>query len=289
MRQIIGDRLSLVGDESGIEEIRQVSGGDINQAFYVQTKEQEYFIKGNKNVPSHFFRVEAKGLAYIRDTHTVKVPKVFYYDEPASGEDGVLIMDWITGTKTSQTTKQLGEELAHMHQNKHSDHGFEENTFVGTLGQPNGFYKSWPDYYRQRRLEPQIKCALDRGLMPPERRKKTDKLLDRLGNGNLLPDPSPSLLHGDLWGGNWIAGPAGDPYLIDPSVLFGDPCFDMALTELFGGFPADFYQAYKSVLPFPDYYEEIKPLYQLFYLFVHLNMFGETYGSSVDRVLGKFT
>ncbi|WP_053218033.1 fructosamine kinase family protein [Virgibacillus senegalensis] len=287
MEQQIRKKLELIGDSSNVQALRQVSGGDINKTYYVRTEEREYFIKGNQNVPPHFFRVEAKGLLYIKETKTVPVPDVLDYDEPENGEVGLLVMDWISGSPSQTTTEQLGRKVAAMHGHQNTQHGFEDETFIGALPQPNGLFDSWLTYYREHRLQPQFHTAVTNGRMPETRRKQMAALLDRLDDW--IPSTIPaSLLHGDLWGGNWLPGPEGEPFLIDPSVLYGDRLFELAFTEVFGGFPDDFYNAYEELSPLPDYYPEVKPLYQLYYLLVHLNMFGEAYGHSVDRILSKY-
>ncbi|WP_337189837.1 fructosamine kinase family protein [Sediminibacillus terrae] len=287
MEQLIREKLTAIGDFSSVNTIRQVGGGDINQAYYVRTQEREYFIKGNNNIPPHFFRVEAKGLRSIAETRTVAVPEVLDYDEPENGKTGLLVIDWIEGIPASTTTEQLGRKVAEMHQHQNSQHGFCEDTFIGTLPQPNGLFDSWLTYYREQRLESQLHTAVSQGNMPEKRRKRMAVLLDRLDDWIPASVP-PSLLHGDLWGGNWLPGPDGEPFLVDPSVLYGDRLFELAFTEVFGGFPDDFYKAYREAYPIPDYYSDVKPLYQLYYLLVHLNMFGEVYGPSVDRVLSEY-
>ncbi len=287
MEQLIREKLTAIGDFSSVNTIRQVGGGDINQAYYVRTQEREYFIKWNNNIPPHFFRVEAKGLRSIAETRTVAVPEVLDYDEPENGKTGLLVIDWIEGIPASTTTEQLGRKVAEMHQHQNSQHGFCEDTFIGTLPQPNGLFDSWLTYYREQRLEPQLHTAVSQGNMPEKRRKRMAVLLDRLDDWIPASVP-PSLLHGDLWGGNWLPGPDGEPFLVDPSVLYGDRLFELAFTEVFGGFPDDFYKAYREAYPIPDYYSDVKPLYQLYYLLVHLNMFGEVYGPSVDRVLSEY-
>ncbi|WP_173918506.1 fructosamine kinase family protein [Halobacillus sp. Marseille-Q1614] len=288
MKKDIERVVQALGDSSAVKNVHQVSGGDINQAFYVKTEEQEYFIKGNQNVPSHFFKAEAEGLKLIKETRTAAVPEVYYYDEPKQGEAAMLAMKWVEGEDRPHTAEVLGRKLAEMHNHKADRYGFGLPTFVGTMDQPNEWRNTWLEYYRDCRLKEQLEIGLDKGNLPLSRQKNLEWLIEHLDVW-IPASPSPSLLHGDLWGGNFIAGPKGEPYLIDPSVLYGDPCFELAFTELFGGFSQDFYTAYKEVSPLPSDYEDIRPLYQLFYLLVHLNMFGESYGPSVDQILKRFT
>lgn len=287
MKKLIQQGLEQMGDTSNIKEMLHISGGDINKAFYVQTTNQEYFIKANRNVPSHFFRVEAKGLQQIKESNTIKVPSVFHYDEPKENEDALLIMEWIDGEKKKDTEERLGSNLAAMHKTYAEAHGFGEDTFIGSLPQPNGWYDQWVDYYHDARLVAQFNTAAERDRLPIDRKQRMKKLMDRLPKW-INHDVKPSLLHGDLWGGNWMCGPGGEPYLIDPSIFYGDHAFELAFTELFGGYSETFYRTYQEHYPLPDHYEDIKPLYQLYYLLAHLNLFGETYGSSVDRILKRY-
>ncbi|WP_082232594.1 fructosamine kinase family protein [Halobacillus massiliensis] len=288
MRQDIERVLKYLGDSSPVKDIHQISGGDINQAFYVATAEREYFIKGNRNVPSHFFKAEAEGLRLIEETKTIAVPDVYYYDEPKQGETALLVLEWIDGTPEAHTGEVLGRKLAQMHTHQAENYGFGHPTFVGKLDQPNVWKNTWLEYYRDCRLKEQLTIGVKKDTLPLSRQRNLEWLLENLDR--FIPEtPSSSLLHGDLWGGNYITGSHGEPYLIDPSVLYGDPCFELAFTELFGGFPDDFYKSYQEVTPLPSEYKELRPLYQLFYLLVHLNLFGETYGSPVDKILKRFT
>ncbi|TGB02655.1 fructosamine kinase family protein [Halobacillus salinus] len=287
MRDKIQEALHTIGDRTNIQDWKAVGGGDINRSFYVKTDQQEYFIKGNENVPSHFFKAEAEGLKQIEQTDSIAVPHVYHYDEPQKKEQAVIVMDWVPlGSK--DVSEELGHQLALMHQHTKDGYGFHAPTFVGELDQPNSKKDSWLVYYRDYRLKAQLEYGKQNGLITGDRESRLQMLLDQLHNW-IPENPGASLLHGDLWGGNWMAGADGKPYLIDPSVLYGDRAFELAFTELFGGFSSRFYEAYQEVSPLPDEYEQQKPLYQLFYLLVHLNMFGESYGPSVDRILKAYT
>ncbi|MFG6113991.1 fructosamine kinase family protein [Halobacillus sp. MO56] len=287
MNKTVQNALHNLGDHSAIGAIDQVAGGDINEAFHVTTRENSYFIKINKDIPANFFEVEAKGLELIRKTNTIRVPYVYYFDLPENGAAGAMVMEWISGSPKSDTAEWLGRKLAKMHQVENERYGFEGDTFIGTLAQPNGLFEDWLSYYQKQRLLPQFELAARQGLMNHQRRKKLEQLITQLEKW-IPKRPGASLLHGDLWGGNWMAGPDGEPCLIDPSVVYGDRSFELAFTELFGGFPKQFYGAYNEMHPLPLYYHDTKEIYQLFYLLVHLNLFGESYGGSVDRILAAY-
>ncbi|MFD1065305.1 fructosamine kinase family protein [Oceanobacillus locisalsi] len=286
---MIEEKLKQIGDNTSIQTKTPVSGGDINRAYYVKTEKQAYFIKANQQAENGFFQVEVNGLERIRSTQTIAVPEVYHFDQSSEDQEMMLIMEWVQGEKTATTDRQLGEQLAAMHADGgFNQYGLDQSTYVGKLHQPNGWYNSWVDYFRECRLQRQFDLAMQFNRMNQNRRMKLQDLMDNLDK--YLPrQPQVSLLHGDLWGGNWIAGQAGKPYLIDPSVLYGDHLFELAFTEVFGGFSNTFYSQYQNVFPLEDYYEEVKPVYQLFYLLVHLNMFGEAYGGSVDRILKRYT
>ncbi|WLR52779.1 fructosamine kinase family protein [Bacillus tianshenii] len=273
-----------LGDKSEIEVIHPVSGGDINESFYVRTKEQEYFVKLNKEVEKEFFTVEARGLQLIADTNTINVPNVYGVVKTNSP---MLWLEWINGAPNKSTDVKLGERLAKMHLQTKSHFGYDDFTYIGKLRQENGWYNNWCTYYREQRLATQVRLGVEQGLIRGQRHEQLHKLLDRLEKW--IPEcPKGSLLHGDLWSGNWLAGAKGEPYLIDPSVLYGDHEFELAFTELFGGYSREFYESYQRVFPLSKEYKERKELYQLYYLLVHLNMFGESYGPSIDRILKKY-
>lgn len=174
-----------------------------------------------------------------------------------------------------------------MHRSEGKHFGLEEDQYIGTLPQKNGLYSDWVSFYLERRLMPQFNLADKKGQLNSSRRRKLMKLFD--GLHKWLPTKcKPVLLHGDLWGGNWISSRSGQPYLIDPAAFYGHHEFELAFTELFGGFSRAFYQTYQDIIPLTSEYEDRKELYQLYYLLVHLNLFGEAYGQAVDRILRKY-
>lgn len=285
MKDIIQRGLKQIQEED-IQEIYAVTGGDINEAYYVRAKHQEYFVKLNKEMDVSFFEFEAEGLSIIRHTETIDVPAVYGVLEDKETQT-MLCMEWIEGKKENNTDEILGERLAALHLSDGSGYGWEGKSYIGKLMHDNHLHNSWLIYYRDARLLEQIKIGQSQGSISGERNKKLMILLERLDKW--IPDnPKPSILHGDLWGGNWMTGEYGIPYLIDPSILYGDHEFEMAFTELFGGFSQRFYDAYHSVFPLSPEYETRKELYQLYYLLAHLNMFGESYGVAVDRIVKKY-
>ncbi len=287
MKVVISEALNLLGDPSGVTEIRPVSGGCINQAFYVQTGSGKYFVKANDNARRDFFQREADGLRLLKEAKAIRVPKVYgeyYFDDTKTS---VLVLEWVEGQKTGATDEQLGRGLAMLHQTYGRAFGLEQDNYIGSLPQKNGWHDNWLSFYRDQRLGVQMELGKQRGYMNSSRLRKMEKLLERLPEW-ISEDVKPSLIHGDLWSGNWIAGPAGEPYLIDPAVSYAHFEQELAFTELFGGFSERFYRAYEEINPVSEGFRDRKELYQLYYLLVHLNVFGESYGSSVDRVLGYY-
>jgi len=277
--------LLQAGDDSNIKTTKHAAGGSINESCFVETDNRKYFIKFHPEAPDRFFELEARGLELIRETNSIAVPEVFTYTDESNS--AYLVMEWIDGAPSADTDRILGDRIAAMHQTFGEKHGFDDDTFIGSLPQTNGLFSSWLEYYRDQRLAAQLRMGIDKGRMTGKRRGRMETLLEDLGKW-IPDDAAPSYLHGDLWGGNWLAGPGGEPYVIDPSFLYGDRHFELAFTEVFGGYSSDFYRAYQEQFPLSPDYEDIKPLYQLYYLLVHLNMFGEAYGRSVDTILKRY-
>lgn len=277
--------LKQIGDSSNINEIRRVFGGDINLSFFVKTSEEFYFIKLQPGQGKDFFYPEVLGLKTLQAAKAVYVPNIFGYGE--INDTSYLVMEWIDGIKQSHTEILLGESLAKLHQTFGDAHGFHEDNWIGKLPQRNQFHPSWLEFFRNERLDVQFSLASQLGRLPQGLEKDAIKLLDRLDKW-IPENVPPSLLHGDLWSGNWIPGPKGIPYFIDPAVYYGHREVDIAFSELFGGFSNQFYEAYHSGFPIEPEYKERKPLYQLYYLLVHLNLFGRSYLHSVEQEVKKY-
>ncbi|SES32715.1 fructosamine kinase family protein [Salisediminibacterium halotolerans] len=285
--RIIEEALAQIGIDEEFETYERLGGGDINEAYRLNTSEGSYFLKLKKKAPEAFFEAEKQGLDALINQAGVHAPKPLgLYRSDSSGYAG-LLLEWIETDKTPARQADLGYETAKLHRTGAGYYGYTSDTYIGELPQPNGAFSSWLEYYRDRRIGKQAELAKNRGLLPVKRAERLTKLREQLERW-IPAEPHASLLHGDLWGGNWLAGPGGQPYFIDPSVLYGDRELDIAFSKLFGGFSAEFYSAYQADFPLAYNWKEREPLYQLFYLLVHLNMFGEVYGKSVDRILKHY-
>jgi fructosamine-3-kinase len=269
-----------------ITGLTPLSGGSISRAWKAETTAGALLVKTGAPSDLPMFEKEAEGLNEIAATRTIPVPQV--YGCGMVETISYIVMTFVQGDEASDTAERLGRGVAAMHAVTGDRFGFRHDNFIGRLPQPNGWCADWTTFLRDRRLGFQLEMAIRRGHMPVGRRKRMERLLANLERW-IPKGVAPSLLHGDLWGGNWVVGPGGQPHLIDPAVFYGDAEMELAFTELFGGFPARFYDAYREVRPF-DYnaYAERRLLYQLYYLLVHLNLFGESYGAAVDRVLARY-
>jgi fructosamine-3-kinase len=221
----------------------------------------------------------------------LRVPEVYAQAEATSDCPAFLLMEWIesrTGTDRNKAGAALGYRLALLHRQTSGEYGLDYDNYCGASVQLNGWYASWLDFFRERRLGAQTQMAQAAGLLPPERGRKLARLLDVLDTWiDDRPEP-PSLLHGDLWSGNWLIDGDGEPVLIDPAVYYGHREAELAMCRLFGGFPPDFFAAYDAVCaPLPGRDERL-PLYQLYHLLNHLNLYGESYGRQVDQILLRY-
>ena len=256
-----------------------ISGGDINEAFQIKTTDGDYFLKQHRRPPtSDFLEIEAKGLAILQKTKTIKIPTVF----SAGNFDGTayLLMEYLPSEIPKKIGwENLGKQLANLHKTTQENFGLDHANFIGSLPQHNHYQKTWSEFYITERLEPQIKMAMDQQLLEATDLTLFEKLFLQIES--ICPKESPALIHGDLWSGNFLITKNQTPVLIDPAVSYAHREIDLAMSHLFGGFDPIFYEAYNATYPWEAGLESRIPLYQLYYLLVHLNLFGTGY---LDRV-----
>ena len=271
---------------------RPVYGGDINDAARMDLSDgSRVFIKKNSMSNRSFFLTEQTGLTALRQTGTLSVPQVYGAGTDPSGFS-FLLMEYIQpGEKKPDFWEQFGRGLAEMHRASAADwvpggrFGFCEDNFIGAGGQKNTPHEHWISFYRDCRLSVQFERAAS--CFSPGDRAAMQRLLDHLEEYLTEPE-QPSLLHGDLWGGNFLTGPDGSAWLIDPAAYVGNREADLAMTELFGGFAGAFYGAYREAWPLAPGYGERRDLYHLYHLLNHLNLFGRSYFSSVLRIVRTY-
>lgn len=274
-------------DDPSRLKFERVSGGQINDVYRIQLPGgASVLLKWHPDPPRGFFQAEAVGLAAIASAKSLRVPAAI-----ATSEHG-LLLEWLEhGPQVSHRAggagEALGRGLAGVHRLSADAFGFPQDNYIGVLSQRNDWSSRWTDFYRERRLMPQLAIAARRGRLTAKRRRLAERLLERLPDWIDDSAVRPSLLHGDLWGGNWLTTPTG-PAVIDPAVSYGDREMDLAMASLFGGFPQSFFEAYQEAWPLLPGFQERRPLYQLYYLLIHLNIFGESYGPSVDRILSRY-
>jgi fructosamine-3-kinase len=231
------------------------------------------------------FSAERRGLELLHAAQALRIPAVLAYGD---GPPAFLALEWLEqGAKSARGGEALGSGLAALHRVTGDSYGLDHDNFIGANPQPNRPADNWVTFFQEQRIGFQMELAGYKGYLNSQRAKLLEKLLGRLGDW-LPAKPPASLLHGDLWGGNWLATADDEPALIDPAVYYGDREAELAFTRLFGGFPGGFYAAYTQAWPLEPGYQEREDLYNLYHLLNHLNLFGEGYGGSVDSILRQY-
>lgn len=271
---------------NNITKITSVHGGDISDAYRLDTSKNSYFLKCHSGAKAlKMFKAEAKGLKLISESNSIKSPEVITADSYDSLS--FLLMEFIPSrAPSSGDLRALGKQLAELHRCTADTFGLDHNNNIGRLPQSNFQHKTWRSFYTYERLLPQLDMARTKGLLQDADCPSPDHILRVLET--FFTNVKPSLLHGDLWSGNYLISENGVPYLIDPAVYYGDGLVDIAMSKLFGGFSTSFYEAYHEVHPKAETYAERIDLYQLYYLLVHLNMFGSSYRPGVTQILSRY-
>jgi fructosamine-3-kinase len=284
------------GDCTEIIDQTPVGGGCINNSMRIVSRKRSYMLKWNIHSPPNMFSAEARGLKLLEETKTVNVPKVYAFSEGGSGIPDFILLEWLakpSGERGTFDQAALGIQIGLLHQKGISPkdppaYGLDHDNYIGRIIQKNSWDTDWVQFYKDYRLLPQMELAQKAGRLPKKRRKSLGILVSRLDVWFDGVSRCPSLLHGDLWGGNAMTGPGTIPVIVDPAVYYGDREAEIAFTGLFGGFNSRFYDGYREIWPLEPDFQERKDLYNLYHLINHLNHFGETYGLPVDSILGKY-
>lgn len=270
----------------------RVDGGMINQAAQVEVGSDTLFVKWRADAPPGFFEAEADGLRRLAATATLRLPQPVLWKDAPAARVPFLAMEWVPlrrPTDLSRFALRFGEGLARLHRESAQPggaFGLERDNFIGILPQRNAAARTWPEFYRDRRIRVQMRIAKEAGRLPPQRERALETICERMED--LLPaDGPPALVHGDLWSGNYLSA-GDDAVLVDPAVYLADREVEIAYIELFGGFPPGMLEAYRRAYPLDRGYEQRRPLLQLYPLLVHLNHFGEQYGPDVDRACAPY-
>lgn len=274
-----------------INDAKTVTGGSINRSVRLETNHGDLFLKWNTSAPADMFEKEAMGLDILRDADTeLYIPEVIAFSTPDDSSDnipGYLIMTYAESQRGNyEASVEFGRQLARLHNHSKSKFGLSHDNYIGRLAQSNTYKSSWIDFFVLERIEPQLKIATDAGTMDSRIWKHWQQLSNLLPE--LFPESSPSLLHGDLWGGNYFFTATGRTALIDPAVYYGHPEMELSFTKMFGGFSEAFYDAYAAEKPLAPGFTERIPIYNLYPLLVHVNLFGGHYASQASSLLKRY-
>ena len=280
----IGQGLSeALGESIRANWVRNLSGGDINQAALISDGSTNWFLKFHSNAPDGMFAAEAQALSEIAEHKVIRVPRPLAYGD--DGDTAWLVLEYLELTSNGPASL-LGEQLAAMHAVTHEQHGWNRDNYIGSTPQLNTRCDDWAEFWREYRLKPQLEMAQAAGH-GSRLLDKGERLLEAV---NQLMDghqPAASLLHGDLWGGNKAFTADGLPVIFDPASYYGDRETDIAMTGLFGGFGSDFYAAYQACSPLADGYQLRHDLYNLYHMLNHLNLFGGGYLSRCEDMIDR--
>ena len=268
-----------------VTQARAVAGGSINRAFKLPGELHPLFVKVNDESVLAAFEAEAEGMKALRGAGGIAVPRVL--GAGRAGGAAYLALEWIDlGSRTTEAERRLGAGLARQHRVTAERFGWHRHNMIGATPQRNTQTDDWLEFFGQERLEFQLELAHKHGL-PPQQIARGRELSARLESFFDGYRPEASLLHGDLWSGNWGADASGTPYIFDPAVYYGDREADLAMTRLFGGFGPAFHAAYREEWPLAHGWERRVDLYNLYHLLNHFNLFGASYLSGVADSLAR--
>jgi protein-ribulosamine 3-kinase len=273
-----------------------LGGGPASRVERIDTTAGAFVLKWTTDSPDGFVEAEAAGLEALRAAASgFVIPRVVAMSPAARPEEQspagppFLIIEYLApGDRPHDIHAQVGRHLAALHHTARKQFGFHRDTFCGATRQPNAGTASWVEFYATSRLGHQIRLAASAGHIDAQDARRLDRLVDRLDT--LLPEPveGPALIHGDLWTGNLLVTDAGTPALIDPAVSFSHREAEFGIMTLFGGFPPRVFEAYHEAWPLDAGWRDRHPIYQLYHLLNHLNLFGTGYHAEVMAIARRF-
>lgn len=268
-----------------VDDRYSVSGGSINEAFRISDGQQHYFVKLNQASKVGMFEAEALGLQALATSLSIRIPQVIGWG--TADNRSYIILEWLDLRRNSSSASgwtELGRQLAHLHRTANPTHsqrfGWKQSNTIGITPQLNPWAKDWATFFAESRIGYQLQLAQRRGASFGQSAQILAAIPELLGHS-----PVPSLVHGDLWSGNAGFRAEGEPVIFDPAVYWGDREVDIAMTELFGGFPSSFYAGYQTVWPLEAGYEQRKVLYNLYHILNHFNLFGGGYRAQAEQMM----
>ncbi len=284
--QIAAAITAATGQPCRPQSRQELGGGCINRAFVLRDGSRAWFVKLNNARRLEMFAAEAAGLEALAAAEAIRVPHPLCVG--TAGDEAFLVLEFIAfGRSSPRSPATAGRQLAALHRQTQDRFGWWRDNFIGATPQANNEDPDWARFWQERRLRPQLDLALARGY--GGRLQERGQRLLAACPALLNHTPPPALLHGDLWGGNLAYDQAGQAVIFDPATYYGDREADLAMTELFGGFNADFYAAYRESWPLDPGYPVRRDLYNLYHVLNHLNLFGAGYlgqaQSMIDRLL----
>ncbi|HLN71670.1 MAG: fructosamine kinase family protein [Methylococcaceae bacterium] len=278
----------LQGTSVQLKGKHPLGGGCINHAVKLDTTAGDYFLKWHATAPSDIFVKEGAGLDEMRsvDNPYLRIPKVIWSKE-ADEWPGLLLIEYLPDPTThSGYDERLGRGIAVIHRHTASAYGFHHSNYCGNTLQDNTWTQSWPEFYAVRRIEALIKQLVEKRGMPSDEQKVYSKLTDKMPQ-LLSHSTTPSLIHGDLWSGNYMYTADG-PALIDPACYYADREMELGMMQLFGGFSTEVWDAYQDEFPLPEGWQQRIELYQLYHVLNHYLLFGGSYGTQALHIARQY-